>query len=245
MNLPLISLPVQVPETLPLLLHPAVVHFAVVLPLVILIIELINLFTKRKSLTVSVYALFVLLVVVYVAAYMTGVTDGREAGPLLNDEGVAALKEHKLLGIYLIYFALLPVALKVMSVFVNKGWSRALYSVALVALVAFTFYQGKEGGELVYEHGANVASQQLLEDKLEELEFDLEDCQEQVAESEEDSESVSDANATSADGNVTIVLPQTADANVSKLEPVVDNVSAKTVKTDVNSTKNSEVNSSK
>ena len=244
MNLPLISLPVQVPETLPLLLHPAVVHFAVVLPLVIIIIELINLFTKRRALSVSVYVLFVLLMVIYVAAYMTGVTDGREAGTLMNDEGVAALKEHKLLGTYLIYFGLLPVVLKVMSLIVKKGWSRALYSFALVALVAFTFYQGKEGGELVYKHGANVASQQVLEDKLEELEFELEDCQEQIAESEDDNMSVSDTNTTLTDSNATVAIPQ-ADANVSKLEPVDSNVSAKMVKTDVNSTKNSEVNSSK
>ncbi len=245
MNLPLISLPIQVPETLPLLLHPAVVHFAVVLPLVILIIELINLFTKRKSLTISVYALFVLLMVVYVAAYMTGVTDGREAGPLLNNEGAAELKEHKLLGIYLIYFALLPVVLKVMSIFVNKGWSRALYSLALVALVAFTFYQGKEGGELVYQHGANVASQQVLEDKLEELEFELEECQEQIAESDEDNVSALDVNATLSDNNATIVVPKAVDVNVSKVEPVDGNVSNKIVKKDANSTQNSEVNSSK
>lgn len=233
MNLPLISLPIEVPETLPLLLHPAVVHFAVVLPLVILIIELINLFTKRKALSVSVYALFVLLMAVYVAAYMTGVTDAREAGLLLTDEGVAELKAHKLLGIYLIYFSLLPLVLKVLSFFVHKGWSRALYSLALAVLVAFTFYQGKEGGELVYGYGANVSSQAALGDRVEELEDALDELkssyEEQIA------TLIADNNLSLQETNSTVSMPETADLNSSKTEPVDMNITAAPLKADVNS----------
>lgn len=170
MDLPVISLPLQVPDTLPLLLHPAAVHFAVVLPLVILIVELINLITKRKSLTVSVYLLFGLLIVALVAAYMTGVTDGREAGPLLSDEGLTALKSHKLVGIYLIYLALLPMILKGVSIVLKKPWARVLYILSFAGVLTLTVYQAKEGGELVFTYGANVASQQALEEKIESLE---------------------------------------------------------------------------
>lgn len=173
MELPVIAIPLQVPETLPLLLHPVAVHFVVVLPLIILIVELINLITKRKSLTVSVYLLFGLLLAALIAAYMTGVTDGREAGPLLSDEGLTALKSHKLIGIYLIYLALLPILLKGLSILLKRPWARVLYILSFAGVITLTVFQAKEGGELVYSYGANVASQQAVEEKFELLEDEM------------------------------------------------------------------------
>jgi uncharacterized membrane protein len=154
MDLPIISLPVQVPELMPLLLHPVAVHFAVVLPLVILILELINLVTKRKALTVTVYLLF---------------------GPLLSDEGMAALKSHKLIGIYLIYLALVPIVLKAVTLFVKKPWVRIIYLLSFIGVISLTVFQAKEGGELVYNYGANVSSQQALQDRVETLEDEMEE----------------------------------------------------------------------
>ena len=246
MNLPTITIPIDLPDVIPVLLHPVAVHFAVVLPLVILILELINLITKRKALSVSVYILFVLLMVVFVAAYATGVTDGKEAGPLMSDDGMAALKAHKLLGIYLVYLTLLPLALKVLSLFVKKGWSRALYSLGLVALIALTFFQAKKGGELVYSYGANVSSQLALEDKIEELEDEMDELknsyEEQIAALKPE---VSDSNQSLSETNATVSQPSISDINSSKVESVDTNVSVTAVKVDSNSTKSSEVNSSK
>ncbi|MEE8587945.1 MAG: hypothetical protein V3S80_01215, partial [Sulfurimonadaceae bacterium] len=202
--------------------------------------------TKRKALSVSVYILFVLLMVVFVAAYATGVTDGKEAGPLMSDDGMAALKAHKLLGIYLVYLTLLPLALKVLSLFVKKGWSRALYSLGLVALIALTFFQAKKGGELVYSYGANVSSQLALEDKIEELEDEMDELknsyEEQIAALKPE---VSDSNQSLSETNATVSQTSISDINSSKVESVDTNVSVTTVKVDSNSTKSSEVNSSK
>lgn len=235
MNLPAITIPIEIPDVIPLLLHPVVVHFAVVLPLVILILELINLITKRKALSVSVYILFVLLIVVFAAAYVTGVTDGKEAGPLLSDDGMTALKAHKLLGVYLFYLTLLPLALKVLSLFVNKGWSRALYSMGLVALIALTFFQAKKGGELVYAYGANVSSQLALEDRVEELEDEMDELkssyEEQIATLQP---AVSDSNETLSETEDAVVQP-TLDTNSSKTEPVDVNVSNVPVKPELKS----------
>jgi uncharacterized membrane protein len=209
-------------------------------------LELINLITKRKALSVSVYILFVLLMVVFVAAYATGVTDGKEAGPLMSDDGMAALKAHKLLGIYLVYLTLLPLALKVLSLFVKKGWSRALYSLGLVALIALTFFQAKKGGELVYSYGANVSSQLALEDKIEELEDEMDELknsyEEQIAALKPE---VSDSNQSLSETNATVSQTSISDINSSKVESVDTNVSVTAVKVDGNSTKSSEVNSSK
>ncbi len=212
MLLPEIDLPLQVPEWTILvtyLMHPSVVHFAIVLPVVILLVELINLFTQRKSLSVSVYVLYTLLVMVFISAYITGVTDGREAAPLLSDQGAEALKAHKLIGVYLVYLVLFTVALKVMSLMIGKGWGRALYSLSLIGLIASTFYQGKEGGELVYTYGANVASLQELDERVEALTLELEALQAEYGLTKE-------VNATSADANSS--LGETTDGNASTME---------------------------
>ena len=221
MNLPAVTLPLHIPDSIPLLLHPAAVHFAVVLPLVILILELVNLITKRKALSVTVYILFFLLTAVFIGAYATGVTDGKEAGPFLSDEGSEALKAHRVLGIYLVYLALLPLTLKVLSLFVKKGWSRALYSLGLVVLIALTFFQAKKGGELVYSYGANVASQQALEARIEELEEGMDTlqrrCEEQSAAGTESNQSLpgSDLNATVPAMEANLSKPGAVDANLS------------------------------
>ncbi|MCJ7766545.1 MAG: hypothetical protein MUP09_11465 [Thiovulaceae bacterium] len=234
MNLPAITIPVQIPDAFPLLLHPVAVHFAVVLPLIILILELTNLITKRKALSISVYILFVLLVAVFVAAYATGLTDSKEAAPLLSEEALGALKAHKLLGTYLVYLALLPLLLKVLSLFVKKGWSRALYSLGLVTLIALTFFQAKKGGDLVFSYGANVSSQQLLQERVEALEEQIEVLKR-------------DSNQTETNASVSKL--ETFDTNRSKKAVVDANMTAAAaVKVDVNSShnrKSSDVNISK
>jgi len=184
MSLPAITIPVEIPEAvldfIPALIHPAIVHFAIVLPLVILFLELINLFMKRRSLTVSIYSLFVLVMIVFIAAYVTGGIDGKEAYPLMNEAGQAELKEHKLLGTYLVYLTLLPVLFKIFSVVIKKTWFRILYMVILAGFVALTFFQGKEGGELVYKHGANVALVSEAQEQAEDLGFEIEELQEKI-----------------------------------------------------------------
>ncbi len=246
MNLPAITIPVQIPDVIPLLLHPVAVHFAVVLPLIILILELINLITKRKALSITVYILFLLLVVVFLAAYATGLTDGKEAGPFLSEEGLTALKSHKLLGTYLVYLTLLPLLLKVLSLLVKKGWSRALYSSALVIVIALTFFQAKKGGELVYSYGANVSSQQVLEERVEELNDTIDTLkngyEEQMASLKA---GLSDCNQSLSESNSSSATTGLSDINSSKIKLLDVNLTKKVVKiNEVNSSKKIKVKES-
>ncbi len=236
MDLPVISIPLQVPDTIPLLLHPVAVHFAVVLPLIILILELINLITKRKSLTVSVYLLFGLLLVVLTAAYMTGVTDGKEAGPLLSDEGLAALKSHKLIGVYLIYFALLPLVFKGVSLLVKRPWARILYLLSFVGVITLTVFQAKEGGELVYNYGANVTSQQALEEKFELLEDEMDALKERQVEKLAALETaLQDCNQSDRTADLNVSEP--VDTNSSNTLPTSSNELNASIQPDLNNSK--------
>ncbi len=236
MNLPIITIPVQIPDVIPLLLHPVAVHFTVVLPLVILVLELINLITKRKALTITIYLLFVMLLTVFAAAYATGVTDGGEAGPLLSEEGLAALKSHKLLGVYLIYLSVVPILLKMLTLLIKKPWVKIVYFLSFIGIISLTMFQAKAGGELVYNYGANVSSQLVLEDKIEELEDELEELQsnyeEQIkglkSELEKSKQNLSDTSIPV----VQPVMPETINSNV---EPIDSNDSATSLMADGNS----------
>ncbi len=176
MNLPAIDIPLKLADYgihLPVHLHPVVVHFAVSLPIILLFIEILNLFMKRRALSVTTTLLIFLIAFIFLGAYFTGKADGKEAFTYLSSAGQEELKEHKLLGIYLVYSTAVLLLFKLIAFFVKKWWSKALYLLILIGFIAVVVLQGKDGGELVYEYGANVKAVQTLEDKVEALEEEI------------------------------------------------------------------------
>ncbi|MDY0402461.1 DUF2231 domain-containing protein [Sulfurovum sp.] len=172
MNLPTISIPqIDLPFEIPLLLHPPVDHFAIALPIVVLIIEFINLFAKRRALSVLSLFFMITMMIAVTAAYFTGSVDGKEAYPLLNEAGQAELKGHKLLGTYLMLASGVVLLFKLAAMMASRGLVKAFYLLVLVIFVAGILKQGKDGGEIVYEFGANVEMVKTLDDEK----FDLEE----------------------------------------------------------------------
>ncbi len=169
MTLPALDIPLALPFELPLLLHSVAVHFAIALPVIILLLELSNLVFKKRALSVTSLMFMILLVVVYFAAFFTGKVDGSEAGPLLSSVGKEELKEHKLIGTYLVYASIVLVAVKAFSMLVARGWAKGLSILILVLFVAGSLKQGRDGGELVYEHGANNKLVSAHEDTIDDL----------------------------------------------------------------------------
>jgi uncharacterized membrane protein len=176
---------IKLPFEVPLLLHGPVVHFAIAIPVIALLLELTNLMIKRRCVGVISGLLITLAGIVYLAAFFTGKTDGSEAYSLLSGEGKEELKEHKMLGIYLVYGIWVVLVLKLIFMAIQKFWAKALFTLILAGFVAASFIQGKHGGELVYEYGANVKAVSALDDKIMELEDEIatlkEKCKEQPA----------------------------------------------------------------
>ncbi len=170
-KLPLLEIPnLNIPiENIPLLAHPAVVHLAIAIPLIVVLIEIFNTFFKKRALSVTSFFLLMLMCVVVLGAYLTGGVDGKVAADTLSSDGVETLKEHKFIGIYLVYASGVVLLFKLFSMMFNAPSIRFLFIIVLLGYSALSLYQGKEGGELIYEHGANVAKVTQLDDKL----FDL------------------------------------------------------------------------
>lgn len=182
MALPAITLPkVELPFDIPVLLHPAVDHFMIALPVVILVLELINLMMKKKALSGFSFFLIILTVVIAAGAYLTGLVDGKEAFPALGEAAKSALAEHKLLGTYLMLASAVLLLFKLLSMLAG-GFMKTLYLLLLIAFVAGIFKQGQEGGELVYKYGMNVEKVKLLDDELFDVKDDLQDALEEASE---------------------------------------------------------------
>lgn len=155
MNLPQISIPVNIPFDIPTMLHQPLVHFAIAIPVLLLLVEIVNLFLNNTTLKATTSIFLFLLVGILFGAYLTGTTDGKHA----IDNGfnaISELKEHKLDGIYLFYASIFVLVIKLISVMVNKVGFNILYILILIAFNAGILHQGKEGGELVFKHAANV-----------------------------------------------------------------------------------------
>ena len=180
MTLPNIELPkIDLPFDIPVLLHPLVDHFAIALPVIILLLEFYSLFARRKSVGGFSFILIVLTVIAFTAAYFTGLVDGKESYELLSVEGKEELKAHKLLGIYLLLGSVVVLFFKLLAM-TGKGFFKFLFFMTLIAMMLVTFKQGKEGGELVYEHGANIERVKTLDDELFDAKEELEEAEEKL-----------------------------------------------------------------
>jgi len=210
---------------------------------VVLLLELINLVAKKRAVSVLSLFFIVLTVVAVFAAYLTGSVDGKEAFILLSEEGQAELKAHKLLGTYLVIASGLLLLFKLLSMMVSKALVQLFYLLVLILFVAGILYQGQEGGELVYEHGANVEKVKILDDKI----FDIEEALEEIKEAMDDATSeieVPEEDQTEAAPEETVeeaekvTTPETVPAEDTPAEPSESdvkevNVSAEKVKREV------------
>jgi len=176
---------VKLPFALPHLLHPPIVHFAVAIPVIILLIEIVNLFIKKRCLNVTSFFLVTLALFIFAAAFFTGKVDGKAAYSLLSDAGQSELKEHKLLGMYLVYGIAALFIIKVITMAMSSTLARAFFVVLLALFIGFTFKQGKDGGELVYSYGANVKIVKAMDDKIFEFEDKLDSTKEELQKCQE------------------------------------------------------------
>jgi uncharacterized membrane protein len=180
-DLPIPPLPIEIP----LLMHPVVAHFAIVIPVVVLLLELANLIAKKRAISITSLSFVVLMMVIYVGLFITGKTDGSEGAILLSDEGLADFKAHKLLGLYLIYSTAIIFLFKLVAMLVQKPAAKIFFVVLLIGFVGVNMYQGKEGGELVYKFGMNNAALNEANDKLEEMTYELDDLKAELESAKE------------------------------------------------------------
>ncbi len=127
--------------------HPPVVHFAIALPVALLVIDLYYRFKKIQP-----DGLHALITYLSVLAVVGGTISGIIAHEPIEDilHHVPAFEIHEYLGLSLTPLFL---ALGVVRFLIHKKpVLRNVFTVLLVLLVILLFYQGSLGGKIVYEH---------------------------------------------------------------------------------------------
>ncbi|MDB2562980.1 hypothetical protein N9X61_05175 [Sulfurimonas sp.] len=151
------------------MLHPAMAHFAVVLPLVSLLLGVLYLIKPSDLMSKITTRFMVFASIFLIAAFFTGKEDGSEVYILLSSAGKATLLEHKDLGLYL------SIAMFVATLIKFYGCKKSIFKIELFSIVLLfvismgILYQGKIGGELTYTHGAHVENHSDGMDCLEEM----------------------------------------------------------------------------
>ena len=164
------------------MLHPATVHFAIVLPVIASIFGLIYIFNRNEfmgklSSTFTFFSALAMLI-----AWYTGYKAGPEIYDYLSEAGQHELIEHKELGLYL-GISFVVIALLKSTGCKMKKFSLESFAIFLLLIATLTtLFQAKDGGEIVYEYGMPFKSY-MIEDTLQEaLEAseEVEECQEEV-----------------------------------------------------------------
>jgi len=157
------------------MLHPAAAHFAIVLPIIALVLGMAYLI-RPSELMSKISTRFMVFATIFLAiAFFTGKDDGKEAYVFLTTEGQALLLEHKDFGLYLLIAMAIATVAKFIGCY-KKILKAEIFAVILTAILAGgVLYQGKMGGELTYTHGANVQNHSDGMDCLEDPEEFLED----------------------------------------------------------------------
>lgn len=144
-----------------MMLHPATAHFAMVLPIVAAVFGVIYLFTKTESMSKLSSRTTVIAALAVIGVWYTGT----QAGPLIFDflspDGKEELLEHKQLGGYIAIAMAIIAVLKFLGCKLKKFGIEALAVILLLGATGAIMLQGKDGGEIVYEHGQPFQMYQL------------------------------------------------------------------------------------
>jgi uncharacterized membrane protein len=142
---------------LPSPLHPAVVHFPIVLSLVAVALELLARHRRLRALAGAAGLLMVLAALSSVAAVLTGNAAHDDA--VIPTAAAALVARHENIGEIAMWLLLGLAAARVVTAW--RGWFRGVvvWGYLTVAVVAATLvgFNGYLGGEMVFRHGVGTA----------------------------------------------------------------------------------------
>jgi len=165
-----------------MMLHPASVHFAMVLPVVAAACGVAYMATKKEVLAKVTARTTLIAALAMIAAWYTGNQAGPEIFKYLSPEGKEELLEHKELGLYLAIAMGVIAVMQIIGCRTKKYALQALATLLLLGTMVTTFMQGKDGGEIVYNYGMPFKAY-IMESKLKAAVAtaeESEECDEQV-----------------------------------------------------------------
>ncbi|WP_428737519.1 DUF2231 domain-containing protein [Sulfurimonas sp.] len=144
-----------------MMLHPATVHFAMVLPVVASAFGLAYIVSKSETMSKISARTALIAAIAMIGVWYTGNQAGPQIYSFLDEAGKHELLEHKQLGLYLAIAMSVVALIQMAGCKLGKFGLQAFGVILTVGVMAVTFLQGKHGGEIVYEHGKPFQMTQL------------------------------------------------------------------------------------
>ncbi len=164
-----------------MILHPATVHFAMILPLVASAFGIAYMINKTETMSKISARTALVAALAMIGVWYTG---EKVAGPeiynYLDAAGKAELLEHRNLGRYLAIAMTLVALIQIIGCKMKKSSIQIFGILLTIVVMAVTFLQGKHGGEIVYEHGNPFQMTQLTKYISSDEDFDMADDDEKV-----------------------------------------------------------------
>ena len=165
-----------------MMIHPASVHFAMVLPVVAAAFGVAYMISKKEILSKITARTTLVAALAMIAAWYTGNQAGPQIFDYLSEAGQHELLEHKQLGLYLAIAMGIIALLQIAGCRLKKFALQTIATLLLIVAMFTTFLQGKDGGEIVYNHGMPFKAY-MIEESLKEAVATAEeedDCDAQV-----------------------------------------------------------------
>ncbi len=165
-----------------MMIHPATVHFAMVLPVVASAFGVAYMISRTQTMSKILARTTLVAALAMIAAWYTGNQAGPQIFDYLSEAGKHELLEHKELGLYLAIAMGIIALLQIIGCKLQKFGIQVLATLLLIGTMFTTFLQGKDGGELVYNYGMPFKAY-MMEDSLKEAAAtadESEDCDTQV-----------------------------------------------------------------
>jgi len=148
-----------------MMLHPATVHFAMVLPIVALGFGIAYMISRNEGMSKISSRVTLLAALAMIVVWYTGNQAGPQIYEYLSESGKTILIQHKTLGLYLAISMSIIAIIKIIGCRIKKYYIEAIAIVLLFTLTGATLFQGKMGGEIVYNHGMPFKAF-IIEDSL-------------------------------------------------------------------------------
>jgi len=164
-----------------MIIHPATVHFAMVLPVVASAFGVAYMMSKTETMSKISARTALVAAIAMIGVWYTGEKiAGPEVYNYLDAAGKAELLEHRDLGRYLAIAMTIVALIQIAGCKMKKSALQTIGILLTIVVMGVTFLQGKHGGEIVYEYGNPFQMTQLKNYIANDEDFDMADDEEKA-----------------------------------------------------------------
>ncbi|WP_373003773.1 DUF2231 domain-containing protein [Sulfurimonas sp.] len=140
------------------ILHPPFVHFVVALPVIALFSQLTFFITKDKAYSKAAFRIVGFAMLASFLAIISGLDDAQKIieNKSILQEGISSLNNHKIFGFVVVATLVATAIVKWYAISKDSSFYENVSLVLIIGLLIVSLYQGRSGGELVYQYSAGV-----------------------------------------------------------------------------------------